>query len=140
MRSNYPRVIRNVLGVVLILLSFNAFGGGYYGMAGAEGIPREWLQGSPFQSYFLPSLILFVVVGGSFLFAAIAVFRRTRFARTAVTCSVGIVLVWLAVQVLIIGYVSWLQPAIAIAGLLALALSRTLPGSGVHPNNSVKDP
>ena len=140
MRSNYPRVIRNVLGVVLIVLSLNAFGGGYYGMAGAEGIPLEWLQGSPFQSYFLPSLILFVVVGGSFLFAAIAVFRRTRFARTAVTCSVGIVLVWLAVQVLIIGYVSWLQPAIAIAGLLALALSRTLPGSGVHPNNSVKDP
>ncbi len=140
MRSNYPRVIRNVLGVVLIVLSLNAFGGGCYGMAGAEGIPLEWLQGSPFQSYFLPSLILFVVVGGSFLFAAIAVFRRTRFARTAVTCSVGIVLVWLAVQVLIIGYVSWLQPAIAIAGLLALALSRTLPGSGVHPNNSVKDP
>jgi hypothetical protein len=125
---------------MLTVLALNAFGGGWYGMAGAEGIPLEWLQGSPFQSYFLPSLILFVVVGGSFLFAAFAVFRRTHFARTTVICSVAILFVWLAVQLFIIGYVSWMQPATAIAGLLALALSRALPGSGVHPHNSVKRP
>lgn len=109
-------------------------------MAGAEGIPVEWLRGSPFRNYFVPSLILFVVVGGSFLFAAIAVFRRMRFAGTAAACSVAIVFFWLAVQLSIIGYVSWMQPATAIAGLLVLVLARKLPGNSVHPNNSVTNP
>jgi hypothetical protein len=140
MTSNHPQVVHIALGIVLTVLALNAFGGGWYGMAGAEGIPLEWLHGSPFQSYFLPSLILFVVVGGSFLFAAIAVFRRTRFAGTAATCSVVIVFFWLAVQLFIIGYVSWMQPATAIAGLLALALARKLSGSSVHPNSSAEYP
>jgi hypothetical protein len=140
MTSNHRQGVRTILGLVLTVLALNAFGGGWYGMAGAEGIPLEWLQGSPFQNYFLPSLILFVVVGGSFLFAAIAVFRRTRFARIAATCSVAIVFVWLTVQLVIIGYVSWMQPATAAAGLLALALARRLPGSSVPPDNTTDNP
>jgi asparagine N-glycosylation enzyme membrane subunit Stt3 len=109
-------------------------------MAGAEGIPVDWLRGSPFQNYYLPSLILFVVVGGSFLFAAIAVFRRTSFAKGAAVGAVAIVFVWLAVQLSIIGYVSWMQPATAIAGLIVLALARKLPGNSVHPNSSLTNP
>ena len=33
-------------------------------MAGAENVPVEWLQGSPFHSYFIPGLFLFLTVGG----------------------------------------------------------------------------
>ena len=36
-----------------------------------------------------------------------------------------IVLGWLAVQVAIIGYVSWMQPTTAIAGIMILALAGT---------------
>ena len=35
-------------GTLLDFGALNAFGGGYYGLAGAQGIPREWLRGSPF--------------------------------------------------------------------------------------------
>src|SRR4051812_27480018 len=49
---------RWILGSLLLLVALNAFGGGYYGMAGAPNVPTEWLEGSPFTSYFLPSLIL----------------------------------------------------------------------------------
>jgi len=140
MTSNPRPGVRNALGVVLTVLALNAFGGGWYGMAGAEGIPVDWLRGSPFQNYYLPSLILLVVVGGSFLFAAIAVFRRTSFAKGAAVGSVAIVFVWLAVQLSIIGYVSWMQPATAIAGLIVLALARKLPGNSVHPNSSLTNP
>jgi hypothetical protein len=45
------KVIRMTLGVILSLLALNALGGGYYGMAGAENVPLEWLEGSPFKSY-----------------------------------------------------------------------------------------
>lgn len=73
-------LVRYLLGSLLAFGAINAFGGGYYGLSGAEGVPVEWLEGSPFRSYFVPSVVLFVVVGGSFLFAAIAVFSNSRLA------------------------------------------------------------
>lgn len=50
--SNKPKIIRYLLGAILIIVAINAFGGGYYGMAGAENVPVEWLQDSPFKNYF----------------------------------------------------------------------------------------
>ena len=83
----------------------NAFGGGYYGLTGAEGVPTEWLRGSPFADYFVPSLILLVVVGGSFIMAAIAVLAGLRTARLAALAAGLVVLGWLIVQIAIVGYV-----------------------------------
>jgi hypothetical protein len=123
----HPDALRYVLGGVLAFGALNAFGGGYYGMAGAEDVPREWLEGSPFDDYFIPGLVLFVVVGGSFLAAAIAVFANLRIARTAAYAAGAIVLGWLAVETAIIGYVSWMQPATTAAGLLVLLLAWLLP-------------
>lgn len=121
------RIIRYTLGILLLLLALNAFGGGYYGMAGARDIPIEWLKGTPFKNYFIPGLILFVCVGGSALIAAILVFRRHKMARKAAFMCVLIVLVWLITQVAIIGYVSWMQPTTAITAILILILNWRLP-------------
>lgn len=62
------KLVRYTLGVLLLLIAINAFGGGYYGMAGAKNVPVEWLKGSFFRNYFIPGLILFVFIGwfGSF--------------------------------------------------------------------------
>jgi protein-S-isoprenylcysteine O-methyltransferase Ste14 len=117
------KFIRFALGSLLTFLALNAFGGGYYGMSGAEGIPIELLDGSPFSTYFLPSLILFVVVGGTSLAAAVAVFAQSRFARTLCYSLIIILSGWLITQVAIIGYVSWMQPATAFIGLLILILT-----------------
>ena len=118
-----PEVLRYALGLLLAFAALNAFGGGYYGMAGAKGIPTGWLLGTPFSSYFVPSLFLFVVVGGSFLAAAIAVLARWSLAWVAAIAAGVIVLVWLAVQVSLIGYVSWMQPATALVGVVILRLA-----------------
>jgi hypothetical protein len=120
------RLVRYTLGILLLLLAINAFGGGYYGMAGAKNVPPEWLKGSPFHNYFVPSLILFVCVGGSALLAAILVFKQHSIARKAAFSCGVIVLVWLTVQVVIIGYVSWMQPTTAVATIFILLLSRKL--------------
>ena len=80
--------IRYSLGALLVFGAVNAFGGGYYGLSGAKGVPTEWLNGSPFPDYFVPSLILLVVVGGSFIVAAIAVFTGLRIARLAALAGV----------------------------------------------------
>ena len=126
--ENRLSLIHYLLGGLLAFGALNAFGGGFYGLSGAEDVPLELLDGSPFRTYFVPSLILFVVVGGSFLFAAIAVFSRARIARVSALGAGAVVLVWILVQVSIIGYVSWMQPATAIGGLLILLLSVLLPG------------
>jgi hypothetical protein len=121
------KIIRYTLGTLLAFLALNAFGGGFYGLSGAEGIPLELLAGSPFKSYFIPSLFLFVVVGGSALFASIAVFAGSKLARNASFANVIIVFGWLSVQVAIIGYISWMQPATASLAMIILVLSWFLP-------------
>jgi hypothetical protein len=121
--KSHPSAVRYALGCLLAFGALNAFAGGYYGLSGAKDIPTEWLQEGPFEDYFIPSLILFVVVGGSFLAAAVAVLARRRVARFAAFGAGTIVLVWLAVEMAMIGYVSWMQPATAIAGLLVLVLA-----------------
>lgn len=118
---------RHLLGALLTFGAINAFAGGYYGLSGAKGVPLEWLAGSPFSDYFIPSLILFVIVGGVFSFAAIAVFRRSRLARISAFVAGIVVLVWIGVQLAIIGYVSWMQPMTLLAGVFVLILVWRLP-------------
>ncbi len=121
------KLIRYILGSVLTLLALNAFGGGYYAMAGARDVPVEWLQGSPFSDYFIPGLFLFIVIGGSAATAAFAVFTKHRMARrTAFICG-AVTLLWIVVQMSIIGYVSWMQPATTVTAVLILILTRQLP-------------
>jgi hypothetical protein len=68
-----------------------------------------------------------VVVGGSFLMAAIAVLAALRIARLAAFAAGLVVLAWLVAQMAIIGYVSWMQPTTGIAGILVLVLASLLP-------------
>jgi peptidoglycan/LPS O-acetylase OafA/YrhL len=105
----------------------NAFGGGCYGLTGAKDVPADWLEGSPFHTYFTPSVVLFVVVGGAAFAAGLMVLSRHPKARKATAIAALILFIWLAVQVAMIGYVSWLQPTVAIAGLLIFILSLKLP-------------
>jgi hypothetical protein len=119
---------RYLLGSLLLLMAVNAFGGGYYALSGAKDIPVEWLKESPFPDYFIPGLFLFLVIGGSALLAGIAVFKRHRLARRAALFCGVIVLLWILIQVMIIGYVSWMQPATAVAASMILLLTLSLPG------------
>lgn len=80
-RELHPFAVRITLGSLLAFGALNAFAGGYYGLTGAKGIPIEWLRGSPFKCYFMPSLFLVIVVEGSLWGAADAVFAHLRPAR-----------------------------------------------------------
>jgi hypothetical protein len=118
--------IRYLLGGLLAFLALNAFVGGIYAMSGAAGVPTEWLAGSPFDSYFLPGLVLFTVVGGTCTAASILIFANRRRAIVATLTAAVIVTCWIATQIAIIGVVSWLQPltlaAAAVVGVFAWEL------------------
>jgi hypothetical protein len=120
------KTFRYLLSSLLLLVGVNAFLGGYYAIAGARNVPTSWLEGSPFTNYFIPGLVLFFVVGGCCLTAAIVVFRNRPMARRAALISASVIVVWLAIQISIIGYVSWMQPVTATVTLLIFLLTLAL--------------
>lgn len=131
--------LRRCLAALLGFIALNAFGGGAYGMSGAKGVPTQWLAGTPFRDYFLPSLFLFVAVGGTWLAAAMLVLVRHRADKAAAMAAGLLGLLWIGAQVSLIGYVSWLQPAVALASLAVLALARALkPAGGPQPEQGAQ--
>jgi hypothetical protein len=114
---------------IQFLVMLNAFGGGYYGLSGAPAVDPSWLDGTPFSSYFIPSLFLFTVIGGGMAVATAAWILKSRVAPW-LSLAMGLTLMsWIVVQVSMIGYVSWMQPVsfaagVAVTGLAAVALRR----------------
>lgn len=115
------------------VVALNAVGGGVYGLFGAPGVPVAWLRHTPFASYLVPSIILLVVVGGSHVAAGLLVATRTSRSRRASLAAGVVLLGWIGTQVAMIGFVSWLQPAVAAAALCNLMLAWGLPDRG-HAN------
>lgn len=120
--------MRILLGLLLVIVAVLAFGGGSFGFTNPTVPPVEWLAGTPFPDYRVPGALLVVVVGGSWLTAGILVLRRSRLAREGALLAGVIMVGWIAVQVAIIGYQSWMQPAMLVTGLLVIALGWQLRG------------
>lgn len=81
------------------------------------GIPHEWVADSAFGSFLVPGLFLLLVNGVGQLAAAILALVRHPLAPWLMgALGVGLLL-WIAVQVLIIP-LSFLQPAIFLIGLV----------------------
>ena len=57
-------------------MGLNAVAGAWYAIGGAPDVPIEWLEGTPFDDYVIPGLVLGGVVGGTQLGAAFALARR----------------------------------------------------------------
>jgi hypothetical protein len=98
-------------------------------MAGAASVPAEWLEGTPFRSYFIPALFLFVVIGGMCSMGSIALFMGSNYSRAVSLVCSGLLLSWIITQVVIIGYVSWMQPAIFISAVVIAGIAFFLRNS-----------
>jgi hypothetical protein len=114
------------MAVLSALTAVNAVGGSLYGLRGAPGIPREWLDGSPFSDYRTPSVFLGVAVGGSSAVSAAAAWRGNDHAALATVAAGGILTAWVAAQVAIIGLRSFLQPLFGGVGITMIALGSKL--------------
>jgi len=113
-----------------LFLAVGALGGGAALMLGPRGqilrMPLSALAGSPFNDYFVPGAILFVVIGCGPLAAAFLTWRRHRLAPL-LACAVGAaLLIWIAVEIAIIGYSN--EPPLQ---ALYLALGAAILGVGL---------
>jgi len=91
--------------------------------AGSLGIipPLEWLEGTPFDSYLVPGLVLILVVGGTHALAFVLLLRRTTWALAASAVAGFGMVIWVFVQMVLIPY-SFLQAVYFGAGLLEIVL------------------
>ena len=111
-----------------LFLSIGALlGGGALMLAPRGGIiplPVSALNGSPFDSYFVPGLILFSVLGLGPLGAAALVWLRHPLAPLAASVVGVALLIWLAVEIGIVGYTNNppLQPIYSILGAAIVAV------------------
>lgn len=111
----------------LVLLGIGALAGGLALMAQPDGSVMQFstslLAGSPFRDFLVPGLILGVLFGiGSFVVAAMGV-RRSRlapFLAFAIGCAQ---MIWIAVELAIIGEFSFLHPVCFAIGLVIAVAS-----------------
>ena len=101
---------RYALGLLVLegLLSLGALGGGLVLILAPRGeimpLPLSALAGSPFDTYLGPGLILFSVLGLGPLVAARLAWLRHPFAPVAALVVGVALLIWVAVEIAIIGY------------------------------------
>jgi membrane protein implicated in regulation of membrane protease activity len=135
---------RATLRALVCLMLFEVISAVPYGVAlvidpsgGLVGMPVAMLKGSPFHDFRIPGLILFVVLGLGALIVAIGLLRlpmwnwavrlnpyKHRHWVWAATVLYGLALIiWIAVEVTMIGLDSWLQPFHFCIGLAVLLLS-----------------
>jgi hypothetical protein len=126
-REPLGRVARAAVALELIL-SAGALGGGLVLMVAPRGeimpLPLAALAGSPFDTYFVPGLILFGVLGLGPLIAARLAWLRHPLAPTAAFVVGAALITWVAVEIGIIGY-SNEPPLQAIYLVLGIAILLT---------------
>ncbi len=122
------RYVRVLLGCILAFVSVWALAGGIGLMVNGLDMPEEYLERIPFVScWFIPGLLLFIFNGIGSGWAAYWCFTHRGKQAAAAGLLFGIVLtVWIIVQVILIGFVSPLQPIYGVIGLIEIFLASSL--------------
>lgn len=138
-----------IAAVVLeVLLAVGALAGGLALMLGPRGeiipLPLSALRGSAFDTYLVPGLILFAVLGLGPLVAALMAWARHPLAPLAVVVVGVALLIWIMVEVTIVGYSNDppLQPIYFLMGvaitLVGLGWLRAVGPAALHRRPSLR--
>ena len=123
-REPLSRVAKGALALEVVL-GIGALAGGLILMLAPRGeilpLPLAALAGSPFDTYFVPGMILFGVLGFGPLAAARLAWMHHPLGPVAAFIVGAGLLIWVAVEVAIIGY-SNEPPLQAIYGILGVAI------------------
>lgn len=106
-------------------IAVGALFGGIAGMLNPYdplGIPADLLEGSPFNNYFIPSLILFTVIGLGHTYSGWAALKKTQYQGYISSVFSWALMIWIVVQCLIIGAVDFLHVLYFFLGLIGAVL------------------
>lgn len=106
-------MIRLLLIILLLFVAISAIPSGALFMLSPDGsafqMPVTLLKGTPFSNFFIPGLILCLVVGGSSLMAALAIVIRYNKAKQLALLAGVMQGGWIVVQIILLGIISNLQ-------------------------------
>ncbi len=130
---NTPKRNSAAYFILLALIFFQGISGLYGGGAlvldptgGTMKMPLNLLDGSPFNTYLIPGLILFVVLGMFPIIVLFGLLRRNVWAwRGALLVSVALI-IWIGVEIAMIGYHADppLQLIYGLVGVVLLVLTQ----------------
>ncbi len=134
MSSTEPRpgAIRVLVGL-MIFQGFSGVVGGcgltFDATGSAVGLDRKWLDGSPFRDYLVPGVILLSGLGIGPLAVAFGILRRSAWAWFASVLAGVALIVWIIVEVLVVGYISHppLQLLYGLVGIGIVAVTTLAP-------------
>ena len=127
--NNKSKFLAYVLGILQALIGLTAIAGGFRLISNPNGIPDfpiEWLSNSPFNNYFIPGLVLLIVIGLGNVLAGTVTFLRKRYSGS-IAIVLGIFLIlYMATEVWFVGLRNFLQPLYFILGVIVLILGLKL--------------
>ena len=120
--------MRNFKGFSMIylyaLLAFGAFISGAMLIIDPSGttmgLAKDLLFNSPFQNYLIPGLLLFFVIGGSQALSAYALIKGKAYMKESLLFAGLSLLMWIVVQLFLLGYVFFLQAIILCVSIFEL--------------------
>lgn len=132
--TNVPRWLR----VSLLVVSWFSLLSALAGMVGLTvgggiGIPIEWIEGSVFDSYFWPGIILGAVVGGAQALALVAHYGHYRLASGLHAAAGLVMMIWIFVEIAIMLVWSPLHGIYFVAGLVQVVLAVLALGAWPRP-------
>lgn len=117
------KLIAYFLGSLQAFIGFTAVAGGFRLVSNPRGIPEfpiEWLGNSPFTNYFIPGLVLLIVIGfGNVLGGAITFLSKKYSGSIAILLGVFLIL-YMTIEVFFVGLRNYLQPLYFILGVIVL--------------------
>lgn len=121
---------RTVLVILLLINGISAVVAGAMLAYTPDGtslqMPLSWLDHSPFNSYRIPGLVLFSVIGlGSLVAAALVILRPMHSGRFPQVAG-GALILWIVVQMIMLRTVLPIQITFLIIGIVIVWLSERL--------------
>lgn len=107
----------------LLVVGASALYGGVGLVVNGMGMPTEWLERLPVETWTLPGVALVVTVAVPQFAAAWFVWRRDARAGVVALAAGAALVLWIAVQVLLLQRYFFLQPVIAGVGVLEMVLA-----------------
>jgi hypothetical protein len=118
---------RILLAVLCLFAGLTAIWGGLELVFRPDGslarAPLSLLERTPFHDFFVPGLLLCVVVGGINTLAGVLIIARHPRADAEAMVSGAVLAAWIVIEVLLTRHVHWLHGVYAMLGLTILAIA-----------------
>jgi hypothetical protein len=116
--------------VLLFLVGLNAVAAGYAFMTDPSGngigISTEYIRHSPFRDFFIPGLVLFIIIGLLSIVTAVATmakaiqYSRLIFLQGVLLCG------WIVIQMIMVRDFNWMHLVCLVIGISLMIIAKKL--------------